>query len=87
MPGGALPSPSGADRMILRASGFYSNALQRVLKLRARDVVREPFDDVPIAAIDPSDIAGVAALALAARDPSGAICRLTGAHAHAAAIR
>jgi uncharacterized protein YbjT (DUF2867 family) len=55
---------SGLDWTVLRTSGFMSNALQWIPQLRVGDVVREPFADVPIAAIDPFDIAGVAALTL-----------------------
>jgi uncharacterized protein YbjT (DUF2867 family) len=46
---------------ILRPSGFQSNALRLDL---TGDVVRAPWPDVPIAAIDPADIAAVAAVAL-----------------------
>jgi uncharacterized protein YbjT (DUF2867 family) len=49
---------------ILRPSGFMSNALRWLPQLRAGDVVRAPFAAAPIAAIDPRDIAAVAALAL-----------------------
>jgi uncharacterized protein YbjT (DUF2867 family) len=54
----------GLPWTILRPSGFHANALQWVPQLRAGDIVREAFADVPIAAIDPLDIAAVAALAL-----------------------
>ena len=63
---------SGVLWTILRPSGFYSNALQWVTQLRDGDVVREPFADVPIAAIDPFDIAAVAALALTRPGHEGA---------------
>jgi uncharacterized protein YbjT (DUF2867 family) len=69
---------SGVLWTILRPSGFYSNALQWVTQLRDGDVVREPFADVPIAAIDPFDIAAVAALALTRPGHEGASYRLTG---------
>jgi uncharacterized protein YbjT (DUF2867 family) len=55
---------SGMDWTVLRPSGFMSNTLQWIPQLRVGDVVREPFADVPIAVIDPFDIAGVAALTL-----------------------
>jgi uncharacterized protein YbjT (DUF2867 family) len=69
---------SGVSWTILRPSGFYANALQWVPQLAAGDVVREPFADVPIAAIDPLDIAAVAALALTTPGHDGATYRLTG---------
>jgi uncharacterized protein YbjT (DUF2867 family) len=55
---------SGVPWTILQPSGFMSNALRWLPQLRAGDVVRAPFADVPIAAIDPYDIAAVALVAL-----------------------
>jgi uncharacterized protein YbjT (DUF2867 family) len=55
---------SGLAGAILRPSGFHSNALRWGPQLRAGNVIREPFADVPVASIDPLDIAAVAALAL-----------------------
>jgi uncharacterized protein YbjT (DUF2867 family) len=55
---------SGLAWTFVRASGFMSNALQWLPQLREGDVIREPFADVPIAAIDPYDIAAVVAVAL-----------------------
>jgi uncharacterized protein YbjT (DUF2867 family) len=69
---------SGVPWTILRPSGFHSNALQWVPQLRAGDVIREPFADVPVAAIDPFDIAAAAALALTTTGHEGASYRLTG---------
>jgi uncharacterized protein YbjT (DUF2867 family) len=69
---------SGLLWTILRPSGFHSNAIQWVPQLRDGDVIREPFAEVPIAAIDPSDIAAVAALALTEPGHDGASYRLTG---------
>ena len=69
---------SGIPWTILRPSGFHANALQWVPQLRAGDIVREPFAEVPIAAIDPLDIAAVAALALTSPEHEGASYRLTG---------
>ena len=57
--GGTLPWT------ILRPSGFQSNALRWRPQLASGDVVRAPWPNVPIAAIDPADIAAVAAAALA----------------------
>jgi uncharacterized protein YbjT (DUF2867 family) len=72
---------SGIPFTILRPSGYMSNALQWVDQLRAGDVVREPFASVPIAAIDPADIAAVAARILTADGPWDAVYRLTGPEA------
>lgn len=69
---------SGLSWTILRPSGYFSNALQWTDQLRAGDVIREPFATVPIAAIDPFDIAAVAAMALTGRGHDGATYRLTG---------
>jgi uncharacterized protein YbjT (DUF2867 family) len=69
---------SGLDWTVLRPSGFMSNTLQWIPQLRAGDVVREPFADVPIAAIDPFDIAGVAALTLTTGGHHRCSYRLTG---------
>jgi uncharacterized protein YbjT (DUF2867 family) len=55
---------SGVTGTILRPSGFHSNALRWLPQLRAGNVIREAFADVPVASIDPLDIAAVAALAL-----------------------
>jgi uncharacterized protein YbjT (DUF2867 family) len=55
---------SGVSWTILRPSGFMANALRWAPQIRAGDVVRAPFADAPIAAIDPYDIAAVAAAAL-----------------------
>jgi uncharacterized protein YbjT (DUF2867 family) len=49
---------------ILRPSGFYSNVLRWRPQIQHGDVVRAPWPDVPIASIDPADIAAVAATAL-----------------------
>jgi uncharacterized protein YbjT (DUF2867 family) len=55
---------SGVPWTILRPSGFHSNALRWLPQLRMGDIVRAPWPDVAIAAIDPADIAAVAATAL-----------------------
>jgi uncharacterized protein YbjT (DUF2867 family) len=55
---------SGLEATILRPSGFQSNALRWRDQLCDGDVVRAPWPDAPIAAIDPADIAAVAAIAL-----------------------
>jgi uncharacterized protein YbjT (DUF2867 family) len=55
---------SGVAWTMLRPSGFMSNALQWRPQMRTGGVIRGPFGDVPIAAIDPADIASVALAAL-----------------------
>lgn len=55
---------SGVPWTILRPSGFHSNALRWLPQLRHGDVVRAPWPEVPIAVIDPADIAAVAATVL-----------------------
>jgi uncharacterized protein YbjT (DUF2867 family) len=60
---------AGSDATILRPSGFQSNALRWLDQLRTGDVVRAPWPDVPIAAIDPADIGAVAAVALTTGAP------------------
>lgn len=69
---------AGLEWTVLRPSGFLSNALQWVPQIRAGDVVREPFADVPVAAIDPADIGAVAARALTEDGHQGHTHRLTG---------
>ena len=58
---------SGLAWTILRPSGFSSNALRWLPQLAASDTVRGLFGDAAIAAIDPDDIAAVAAAALTGR--------------------
>ncbi|MEV1009377.1 NAD(P)H-binding protein [Streptomyces sp. NPDC049881] len=52
---------SGVPWTILRPSGFMSNTFQWAGGLAASDVVEAEFPDVPVAMIDPYDIAAVAA--------------------------
>lgn len=66
---------------ILQPSGFMSNVLRWLPQLRAGDEVRMPFADVPIAAIDPRDIAAVAAAALLREGHAGRSYLLTGPEA------
>jgi uncharacterized protein YbjT (DUF2867 family) len=69
---------SGVPWTILQPSGFMSNALRWVPQLQAGDVVRAPFPGVRVAAIDPYDIAAVAALALLSTGHDGRSYLLTG---------
>ena len=72
---------SGLAWTFLRPHSFMSNALRWVEQLRADDVVREEFGDVAVAAIDPADIAAVAAAALTGDGHDGHAYRLTGPEA------
>jgi uncharacterized protein YbjT (DUF2867 family) len=63
---------------ILRPVSFMSNTRQWVPQLQAGDLVTEPFADIPVAVIDPADIAAVAAQALLNADHLSATYRLTG---------
>lgn len=63
---------------ILRPSGFHSNALRWLPQLADGDVVRAPWPDVPIASIDPADIAAVAAVALTEAGHEGTERSLSG---------
>lgn len=71
---------SGVPWTILRPHSFDSNALQWVPQLKAGDKVRGPFADVAVTAIDPFDIAAVAAEALISPSSrhQGQVYRLTG---------
>ena len=69
---------SGVGWTILRPSGFHSNALRWLPQLREGDVVRAPWPAVPIAAIDPADIAAVASVALTEPGYEGAALTLSG---------
>ncbi|GAA5081757.1 NAD(P)H-binding protein [Nocardia iowensis] len=65
----------------LRPRSFMSNALRWLPQLAVGDVVRVQFPDVRVGAIDPADIAAVAAKALTDGDLDGRILELTGPQA------
>ncbi|HEY3087991.1 MAG TPA: NAD(P)H-binding protein [Jatrophihabitantaceae bacterium] len=69
---------SGLAWTILRPVSFMSNTLQWAEQLRRGDVVRAPFADVPVAPIDPYDIAAVAGQALLFGGHDGRVYPLTG---------
>jgi uncharacterized protein YbjT (DUF2867 family) len=69
---------SGVGWTILRPSGFQSNALRWLSQLREGDVVRAPWPAVPIAAIDPADIAAVASVVLNEPGHEGEALTLSG---------
>lgn len=76
--GEAAVHESGLGWTVLRPSGFMSNTLQWRGQLRSGDVVRVPFAGVPIAAIDPYDIAATAAAVLGRREHYGVNHALSG---------
>lgn len=78
---------SGLAWTFLRPVSFMTNAFQWLPQLRAGDVVRAPFADVPIATIDPADIAAVATEALTGDGHAGEAYALTGPEALSPADR
>ncbi|WP_377272969.1 NAD(P)H-binding protein [Peterkaempfera sp. SMS 1(5)a] len=69
---------SGLEWTMLRPGAFASNALQWADSLRTQRMVAAPFGDVVMPAVDPADIAEVAAVALRERGHAGEIYTLTG---------
>lgn len=78
---------SGLAWTILRPAMFMSNTFQWVPQLRAGDLVRAPFASARAAAIDPADIAAVAALALTTPGHQGRVHALSGPEPLTAADR
>jgi uncharacterized protein YbjT (DUF2867 family) len=69
---------SGLGWSFLRPTSFMANALRWSDQLGKGDVVRVQFPEVPIATIDPRDIADVAVAAFTADPQEDRIYRLTG---------
>jgi uncharacterized protein YbjT (DUF2867 family) len=69
---------SGVAWTFIQPNSFMTNALGWLPQLRAGDTVRLPFADVPVATIDPADIAAVAAAALTTDRHEGRSYRLSG---------
>jgi len=69
---------SGLEWTMLRPGNFSSNALQWAESVRSQRVVSAPFGDVALPAIDPDDIAEVAAAVLREPGHAGGIYTLTG---------
>jgi uncharacterized protein YbjT (DUF2867 family) len=69
---------SGLAWTFLQPNSFMSNTLQWAPQLREGDVVRAPFAGVPVATIDPLDVAAVSAEALTSRNHDGRSYRLSG---------
>ncbi|MFE7796241.1 NAD(P)H-binding protein [Nocardia sp. NPDC057440] len=72
---------SGLSWTFLRPRSFMSNALRWLPQLAVGDVVRAQFSEVRVAAIDPADIAAVAAAALTGGGLEGRVLELTGPQA------
>ena len=69
---------SGVAWTVLRPSGYQSNTLRWLPQLRRSDVVRAPWPDISIAAIDPADVAAVAATVLTEPGHEGVARTLSG---------
>jgi uncharacterized protein YbjT (DUF2867 family) len=69
---------SGLAWTILRPSGYHANALRWRAQLRQGDIVRAPWPYIAVAAIDPADIAAVAAVVLTGPGHEGAAYSLSG---------
>ncbi|WP_040690596.1 NAD(P)H-binding protein [Nocardia vinacea] len=69
---------SGLEWTMLRPGNFDSNSMQWADSVRTRRVVVAPFGDVAVPAIDPADIAEVAAVTLRRPGHGGNIYTLTG---------
>jgi uncharacterized protein YbjT (DUF2867 family) len=69
---------SGVVWTFIQPNSFMTNALRWLPQLRAGDTIRLPFANVPIAVIDPADIAEVAAAALTTDRHEGRSYRVSG---------
>lgn len=69
---------SGVGWTMLRPGNFDSDAFQWARSVRTRRLVAAPFGDVALPAVDPADIAEVAAVALREPGHEGATYTLTG---------
>ena len=69
---------SGLPHTFLRPCSFQSNLQRWRDQLAAGDVVGAPFGDVPVAMVDPADIAAVAVTVLTEPGHLGAVHRLSG---------
>lgn len=69
---------SELDWTILRPTGFFSNTYAWIESIRAEQAIAAPFADTALPAIDPEDIAEVAATVLRTDGHSGRTYELTG---------
>jgi uncharacterized protein YbjT (DUF2867 family) len=74
----AAVAGSGLEWTVLRAGGFATNAFAWMPTVRARQAVFAPYGDVALPAVDPLDIAEVAAAALTRAGHLGRTYVLTG---------
>jgi uncharacterized protein YbjT (DUF2867 family) len=72
---------SGLPWTFLRPNSFMSNTFGWIPQLREGDVVRAPFAQVPVATVDPDDVAAVAAAALTSDRHEHRAYRLSGPEA------
>jgi uncharacterized protein YbjT (DUF2867 family) len=72
---------SGLAWTFLQPNSFMTNTLRWLPQLRAGDIVRLPFADVPIAVIDPADLGAVAVKGLVTDELAGRSLRLSGPEA------
>ncbi|MEV5555455.1 NAD(P)H-binding protein [Nonomuraea wenchangensis] len=72
---------SGLAWTILRPGGFASNALAWAETVRAHRTVAAPFGDIALPAVDPADLAEVAAVTLREDGHEGRTYELTGPRA------
>jgi uncharacterized protein YbjT (DUF2867 family) len=69
---------SGLAWTFIQPNSFMTNALRWLPQMRAGDTIRLPFANVPIATIDPADIAEIAAAALTTDRHEGRSYRVSG---------
>ncbi|MEV0289793.1 NAD(P)H-binding protein [Kribbella sp. NPDC050820] len=69
---------SGLEWTMLRPGNFASNAFQWAESVRTRRLIEAPYGDIALPAVDPSDIAEVAAVVLREPGHAGATYTLTG---------
>jgi uncharacterized protein YbjT (DUF2867 family) len=69
---------SGLAWTFIQPNSFMTNTLRWLPQLRAGDTIRLPFANVPIATIDPADVAAVAAAALTSDRHEGRSYRVSG---------
>lgn len=72
---------SGLEWTAIRPTAFMSNVLRWAPQLEGGDVIRVSFPDVPVACVDPGDVAAVAATAMVEDGHTFMIYRPTGPHA------
>jgi uncharacterized protein YbjT (DUF2867 family) len=69
---------SGLAWTFIQPNSFMTNALRWLPQMQAGDTIRLPFANVPIATIDPADIAAVVAAALTTDRHEGTSYRVSG---------